>query len=248
MHVLIKKTFVASAVSALLFGPAAGATEEWRVELMPYLWAAGVNGDVAVRNRAVEIDASFSDVADSLDVGGALLMHAQRGPWVLWTQVDYLSISTDELEDGPERGTLNQDVTMATLGAGYQFASTDGRRSIDVLLGVRHLSVDTELRLRDSGRFGQDRDATDPVIILRPSFQFAEKWRFNPTLSYGAGGDSEKVWELQPQIQYRTSEHTALRFGYRRLQYELESEKGSSFDGSFEGPFVGFGGVFGGTP
>lgn len=240
----------ASAVSAILLAAAAqtatAGDRAWEIELTPYLWAAGINADVTVRNQSASVDASFSDIVDALDVGGAFLLRAQRGPWVVWTQVDYLSLSSDELDDAPAVGTLGQDVTMATLGFGRNFESTNGRRSVDVLLGARYLDVDTDLRLNGIGTFGQDRDATDPLIIIRPSFQLSERWRFNPTFSYGTGGDSEKVWEMQPQLQFTTTERTALRFGYRKLHYELESENGNVFDGAFEGPFLGFSGVFGG--
>jgi OOP family OmpA-OmpF porin len=45
------------------------------------------------------------------------------------------------------------------------------------------------------------------------------------------------------------SEHAALRFGYRKLYYEIENiSTGNSFDGSFQGPFIGIGMTFGGEP
>ena len=43
------------------------------------------------------------------------------------------------------------------------------------------------------------------------------------------------------------TERAALRFGYRKLYYEIENpSSGNSFDGSFHGPFIGVGGTFGG--
>ncbi len=62
---------------------------------------------------------------------------------------------------------------------------------MDVLLGVRYLDIETKLQFDTLGTFKRSQDYTDPLIIVRPSFQISERWRLNPTFSYGTGGDSE---------------------------------------------------------
>jgi hypothetical protein len=238
-----------SAAGGLLLAAAATpATAEgnWEFEVTPYLWAAGIAADMVVRGQPVEVDMGFSDVLDALDIGGAVLLRAQKGPWVVFTQLDYLSLSTDELEDPPAAGRVDQKVTMASLAFGREFASANGRRTIDVLVGARHFSVDTDLTLGPLG-FSDERTVNDPIIMLRPSFQISERWRLNPTFAYAVGGDSETSWEMQPTIQFQVGKTTTLRFGYRKLHYELEADAGGTFDGDFHGPFIGFGGTFGGS-
>lgn len=246
----IKKT--ASALTALYLAisalPALAAEDDtWKFELTPYLWVAGVNADVTVANRSAEVDASFSDLLENLDMAAAFLGTAQYNSWVTWLQVDYLDISSD-FSKGPSGGSLESEMTMSTFGFGRQFQGWKQGQTFDVLLGVRNLSLDNELKLDTLGDFSGDRDVTDPVIILRPSIPLSEHWRFNPTLSYGAGGDSESTYELQPQFQYQAWENTAFRFGYRKLGYDIESDRSFAFDGAFEGPFIGFGMTFGSAP
>lgn len=246
MNAVVRMTAGTMAAS-LMLGLASTANagdNDWEFELSPYLWAAGVDADVQVGNQTTSVDASFSDIVDALDIGAAILLRAQRGPWVVWTQFDYFALSTDELDDAPANGRLDSDIIMLTAGFGREFASASGRRSIDVLLGVRYLELDNTLRLDGIGTFDRKREFTDAVIILRPSFQISERWRLNPTFSFG-GGDSEGTYELQPQVQYQVTDSIGLRFGYRRLYYDIESEAGHTFDGSFHGPFIGIGGTFG---
>jgi outer membrane protein OmpA-like peptidoglycan-associated protein len=243
----IAATAVTAILAAATTSPALAADKEWNFELTPYLWGAGIDGDIVVRGQTADVDVSFSDIFDQMELGGGLLMRAERNHWVLWTQVDYMATSTSELDDPPENGRLDVDSTMLTAGFGRNFESSNGRRSVDVLLGLRYMELETTAQFATLGTFRGKRDFTDPVIIVRPSLQISDRWRFNPTFSYGTGGDSESTYELQPQVQYQATDRMALRFGYRKLYYDIENDvNGNSFDGSFNGPFIGFGFTFGG--
>ena len=249
----------ASAIAALLAiggtAPLAQAQDrEWKFEITPYLWAAGIDADVTVGSQTaagaqtVKVDKSFSDILDAVDIAGDLLVVAQYGHAVFWGQADYLSLTSDNLDDAPSRGSLDTEAVMATAGIGYQFDGWKEGQSFDVLIGARHLTLKNTLKLDALGTFKSDKDFTDPVIILRPSLRLSKRWRFNPTLSYGTGGDSEKTYELQPQFQFQMSEHWAMRFGYRRLYYDIKAESGNRFDGAFQGLIIGIGGTFGSKP
>lgn len=225
----------------------AGEEDTWKVEFTPYVWAAGLDADVTIANRTANVDASFSDLLDNLDMAAAFLATAQYNSWVTWLQVDYLDMSTD-FSKGPASGSVDTEMTMSTFGFGYQFQGWKPGQTFDVLLGVRNLKLDNKLKMGVLGEFSSDRSITDPVVIVRPSIPLSEHWRFNPTLSYGTGGDSEKTYELQPQFQYQAWKNGAFRFGYRKVGYDIESSRGNTFDGAFEGPFIGFGMTFGSAP
>lgn len=217
----------------------------WKFEITPYLWAAGLDADLTVGAQTAEVDYSFSDLADDLNKTASFLGTAQYNSWVTWAQVDYLDLSKD-LAKGAVTGSLDTTLTMSTFGIGYQFSGWKERQTFDVLLGVRNLSLDNELTVDGVGDFSNDKSFTDPVIIIRPSIQLSDKWRFNPTLSFGKGGDSETTYEMQPQFQHQTWENAAIRFGYRKLHYTIESDDGQNeFDGEFAGPFIGIGWTFG---
>jgi hypothetical protein len=141
-------------------------------------------------------------------------------------------------------GRLESDTTITTLAIGYQFLGSGGK-TYDLMIGTRKVSMDNTLTLNGlaGSPFRGDRDVRDTVVVFRPSIPLSEKWRFNPTLSYGSG-DSEKTYELWPQFQYQFTPNWAARLGYRRLAYDIETSAGNRFDGSFEGFVIGFGGTF----
>jgi hypothetical protein len=215
-------------------------------EITPYIWAASLDADVTVRGRNADIDTDPEDTFDALKIGGSLLSALQYGSLVVYAQGDFLELDSDELDNAPTRGDLEVDTTIATLGLGYQFPGWSDRQTFDVLLGARYFKVQSELTLDRSGTFRGDQDYLDPVLIVRPSIRISDRWRFNPTLSYGTGGDSEESYELWPQVQFDINDNIALRFGYRKLHYEVESgRRGNAFDGAFEGGMLGLGGKFG---
>ncbi len=251
MNKRIRTVAAAIAVSSVLGSSAAIAQENaWGFEVTPYLWASGIDADVAVRGREGEVDLKFDDLIDAVDIAGALLGVAYYNRFVVWTQLDYMSLDSNELDsdEQPARGRLESDVFMGTLAFGYGFGEPNGRRNVDVLLGARYADIENEITL-NIGRFKRARDYLDPVLIVRPSFRLSERWRFNPTFSIGGGGDSELIWELQPQIQFQINDNLAVRFGYRNLYYDIESNsQQNEFDGSFKGFLLGLGGTFGNRP
>ena len=227
---------------------AQAAETPWSLEVTPYLWGVGVKGDLTVRGRTAKIDQSFSDILDQLDIGGSVLAVGHYNHLVTWTQLDYLATDTNQLDksDQPTGGRFESDVFIGTLAIGYEFGDFLSKRSLDVLLGGRYFDMDNTLTINTLGKAKRKRDYLDPLLIVRPSFRISQRWRFNPTFSYGEGGDSEKTWELQPQVQFQISDKVALRFGYRKLHYEIKSDSHSNeFDGDFEGVVLGVGGTFG---
>jgi hypothetical protein len=241
---------VATTLAIAAVAPRAHAQDEnWGFEVSPYLWAAGLDADVTLANQTANVKRDFSDIVDSLDVGGGIMAGALLDRFVVVTQLDYISLDSDELDDAPARGRLESELFMAMLALGYRFGGDTPGKHIDVLLGARNLSLDNTLTLDGLGRFEGDKDFLDPILMLRPSFPLGQRWRLNATLSYGAGGDSEKTWELQPHVQFQINDHLAARFGYRRLHYEIDAENGrNKFDGAFEGLILGIGGTFGAAP
>lgn len=215
----------------------------WQGELTPYLWTAGIDGDLTMQGRKVEAEEGFENLSKSIDVSGAFLGILQRGDLVMMAQYDNLSIDTEELSNVPEGSFLESNVQIVTVAAGIQVDGAKGK-TYDLLLGARRLQLDNEITLNNASTFESDQHFNDLVVVIRPSIPLSQKWRFNPTMSIG-GGDSNRTYELQPQVQYQLSNNLALRFGYRTLYYDLEGKReNAAFDGAFQGFLVGLGGIF----
>ncbi len=234
-------------IAIVMTVPAHAQEKDWKFEVTPYLWMAGIEGDVTVGDTTLEADVGFSDILDAVDASFAFLSVTQYKQWVIWTQLDYMSLSTDNLDDPPPNSEINTDVIILTAAGGYQFSGPFGEGStVDALIGIRYLGIDNEIEI---GPLSADksRNITDVVLVLRPSAilfkeTFKGRLRFNPTLSIG-GGDSDLTYELQPQLQYQITEHFAGRLGYRRLFYDISGDR-ADFEATFHGLIVGIGGTF----
>lgn len=240
-----KRILGAVAAVSLMMASAAMAAEPqgWKVEVTPYLWLFGIDGDVTLNGQETEFDRSAGDVLDGTDAGGSLLTVVQYDRFLFWGQVDFLSYDTDELdiEDRPEGGRFETDTVLGELAVGYQLDGWAEGQTFDILAGVRTLSMENTLTVygvgtveRDDLDDDSDTDSrVDGILVVRPSIPvFPSKisgLRFNPTLGIG-GGDSDLVYELQPQLQYQITEYVAARLGYRTVGYHIKGDNAKRED------------------
>ncbi len=243
--VRIGAAIMAFLVYALLAGSAWAADGGWKFELTPYIWGVGIDGDITVRGTKVEVDAGFDDLIDKVDFGGSFLAVAQKGQWVNWLQVDYFEISDDKNVDriGGAKVEVESDTLFLTVATGIQVDGWKKGQTFDILGGLRYARMDNELTISGVGSADRTSNIYDAVLVLRPSFPLSQRWRFNPTLSIGAG-DSDLTYELQPQFQFNFTDTWAGRIGYRRLYYDTEGSSGNKFKGSFHGFILGLGATF----
>jgi len=249
---------LAATAAMLAAGPVAASEQEgFQLEITPYAWLQGVDGTIAAAGRRADFDQGFSDLVDNVDVAASALVIASVNRFVLFGQYDFvnLGLNGDDAEDIndvlPPGSKLDGDLDeeIATGAIGYRFDTFGEENTLDVLVGVRDFSGDTELRVTGFPTRKNEIESTDTIVMLRPSFQLSEKWRLNPTFSYAVSGDADTHYELQPQIQYQFSDSFALRFGYRRLHYDVEEGTKNTNDYQkadidFSGLILGIGWVF----
>ena len=219
----------------------------WQLELTPYAWLAGLEGDVTVRGQKADFDKSFSDLFDAVDMAGSLLAIAQYDRYLVWGQVDYISSSTDKLdvEDQPQHGSLDSKMLLGEVAVGYQVDGWLKGQTFDLLVGVRTLHTENDLELNGGRSVSRDNDIVDPIFVVRPSIQVLpskiQGLRFNPTLAIGGGGDSDLVYEMMPQFQYEINDTMAARIGYRRIGYQFKGDRDNELNIDLAGLFVGLG-------
>jgi len=80
-----------------------GSSDGWEFVLAPYMWMAGINGDARVRGIPAPVKADFSDVWDSLELGGMIHLEASKKNWTLLFDGAYLGL-------GDARGPLDADL------------------------------------------------------------------------------------------------------------------------------------------
>jgi hypothetical protein len=234
---------VAMSLSAVAY---ASDQEGLQLELTPYVWGAGIDGKVSAKGQTAHFDYSVSDLLSKVDAGFMGLAVGSYNRFVVYVDYDYIGLSDDAktgngaIVPAGTKIEVDIDTTIATYAVGYRF-DTFGENTIDVMVGQRTLGLNETLKFPNV-KFDNDASLSDTIVMVRPSFRFAEKWRLNPTLSYGISGDSDTTYELSPQIQWDFSKALAVRFGYRTLFYEEGGR--DKLDISLEGLFVGVGWIF----
>lgn len=225
--------------------------EGWSFEVTPYIWFAGIEGDVTVGGKKADFEKDASDLLDMLDVGGSVRIGAEHDRFLIGALVDYFSMSTSKLdvEDQPQGGRLDTDMMMIEGAVGYRVDGWAEGQSFGLMVGVRHLQIDNELKLTGGGTFSRDNEITDAMIFILPSVPLfpnsVEGLRFNPVLGIGAG-DSDLAYELFPQIQYQINDNLVVRFGYRRVGWKFKGDRNedNELDISLAGLTVGLGLTF----
>lgn len=221
----------------------------WQLEITPYAWLAGLEGDVTVNGQEADFEKSFSDIVDAVELGGSLLAIAQYDRILIWGQVDYFSMSTDEMdvEDQPAGGTLDSKLLLGEVAVGYQLDGWMDGQTFDFLVGARTLHMENDLALKDGRAASRENDLVDPIFVMRPSIPVLpskiDGLRFNPTLAVGAGGDADLVYEMMPQFQYEISDTIAARLGYRTVGYKFKGDNNdeNELNINLSGLFVGLG-------
>jgi len=240
MYKLLGAAVAAATLSLTV--PAANAADN-SFTLTPYLWTLGMDGEIEVNGENTDVSADFADVIENLDFGGSVLLEADVGNWVSYAIVDYVKIDSGDVSTRvPGRDAeLELSSWLATLATGYRVHMSE-RSTIDVQVGMRIATMESELSIEGVGSRGSDVTVYDGIIQLRPRLALSQNWTFSPTLSIGAG-DSDLTWELSPQFVYDSDCGWDVRVGYRNLNYDFE--KGSdSFDLSIKGPMIGVGFTF----
>ncbi len=251
----MKKSMVGIVVAAaLITSVISGMAQDkqgWQFEVTPYGWFAGLEGDITVNGTKVDFDKSFSDLFDALEFGGSLRLGATYDRYMVGALIDCFSLSTDELdvEDRPAGGSLDSKILLTEAAVGYRVDGWAEGQSFGLMVGVRNLHIDNDLKLKDGQSFSRKNDVTDVMFYVLPSIPVLpskiDGLRFNPVLGIGVG-DSDLSYELFPQFQYQITELLAARVGYRTVGWKFKGDnnKDNKLNVSLSGFTAGLGLTF----
>jgi len=233
-------------LSALLVAQPAQADDGWTFKLIPYAWLTGLSGNVATLPGApeAEIDLSFRDILENLDVAAFAFGEARHGDLFFRGEFTYAKISTDADTPGPlfSGADLTAKTFMAGLAGGYTLMRGP-EYQIDAFAGFRVWSIDTKLRLNRGllapRKVSDSETFVDPVVGASVGYRFAPDWSIAASASiggFGAGADLE--WGGTAIVTYHVSENWGVVAGYRYLA--VDYEKGDFvFDVEQQGPQIG---------
>ena len=204
------------------------ANDRWHSTLFLYLWATSLNGTAAVRGNEVNVDESFSDLADNLAGAFAARFESQKGKWGYF--LDGMYVKLDPSTTTPA-GTVNTDVKNFIFEAGgvYHFSPV-----IQGLFGARYQDLELDLNLPRIGTVSGKQDWTDGFIGLRLVPVRTDRWRVWLRGDVGVVGDSETTWNAVIGAGYRFNPKWSLVAAYRILSNDY-IDGGFKYDVDQEG-------------
>jgi hypothetical protein len=222
--------------------------DDLHVSFTPYLWLAGINGDVGIprNNDEVEVDRSFGDILGDLKFAFMGTVDADYHRFVAHVDTIYLNLGADvERVDSLifTEGEFDAKLLIVTGALGYRVVDR-GPMFVDVYAGGRLVSLDVDLALEGPL---QTREASvspsnvSPLIGGKARFPLSDRWAL--ALQGDIGFDSDVKWQLAATVQYQLGEHWRAGVGYRHLALHHDKED-SELDIALSGPLVAFTYIF----
>lgn len=240
-----KKFRALSTSAALVLGLSAGsvsaAENEWEWSIALYGWMAGLNDTIRVNDREIgEIDMSFSDILNDLDMTVMLHGEGVRGNWGFFADVLYLDIS-DSRTGNLTTTDWSISSTIFELAGVYRPSGTPV--GFEPFAGLRYFSMDVELSNQLVNTSSSESYA-DFLVGARYTGEINQNWfyRFRGDVS---AGETDGTWSVSGVAGYRFGKqrNMSVLLGYRHLEIDLEDDQGPvtvSQDLTMSGPFVAF--------
>lgn len=252
VHFLRAAVCVAGAAFALGAGlptqaqAPAPASDGWSFGLTPYVWFAGLEGDVGAISGLppVSVDAGFGDIIENTDFTFMLAAEARRGRFGVITDLSYLALSSDGDTPGALFSTAEVESTtfFATVAGAYRVWADD-RIAVDGAVGARVWYVDTKIDLGAglvAARSIEDDEVwADPVIGVRSRAELGRSFSLIGAADIGGFGlASDFTWQILGTLAYEVADWVSVRAGYRHLEVDYEDD-GFVWDVELSGPLVG---------
>jgi hypothetical protein len=226
----------------MLVVSAAPVQAQLEYSLTPYLWATGLDGSIGIGDRAVDLDWSFSDITDNLEIAGLLHFEAQGPVFGLIAEGVFLGLGQDvEAIPGAK---VDVDNLMFEL-----LSSWDWTPAVQVIFGARYVELDTEIQLPAVGpvagptKLSTSQKWVDPVVGLRYGGQLNRRGTWNSNFradfaGFGLGDGSELTWNVRVNLGYKFNDTVALWGGYHWMDIDYDN-KGFVYDVLQQGPEIG---------
>ncbi|WGF90417.1 hypothetical protein [Marinivivus vitaminiproducens] len=228
---------------------------QWQLTISPYLWAAGLDGDVSVGSIDGELEQDFDDILDDLVFGGMLLVDARKDRYGIAFNSFFVRTQSDA-DSGGLSASLESDTAAFQLSGYYQALTWRPRGddgftvAVEPYAGARLTYIRNELQGRFDDGAGAvtereaDRNETwvDPVVGTRLILHLGERWSFRLAGDIGGFGlGSDLSWAAQGLLGYTVAFgrfNTVLGVGYQALSWDYDDDD-FEWDVTQHGPVIG---------
>ena len=237
-------------IGILLGGAPALADDGWQFRLSPYIWFAGLKGDVGTIPPlpTAPVDVSASDALSDTEASFMILLDARKQRHGVFADLLYSDVQSDE-ERVPQpiglKMKTTSKTTIFTLAYQYELYRQD-QTVVDLLAGVRYWDLDSELRFKGglgilAGRkISNDESWFDPTLGVKGRTPLGSS-RFYVEGGAGYGGfgvGSDHFYEISANVGYQWNKSIGTALGYRMFDVDYDDD-GYVYDVKQQGWQVG---------
>lgn len=245
----MKSLWLAGVFLALISTSAwAQESDSWDWKIAPYLWAVGINGDIAIGPIEQEVDMSFGDILSDFELGGAVYAEVGKDKHAVHVDYTYIRLRPDPTElpapPFPPESELASKMTINIFEAAYnyRFNGTDDGPSL--VLGARLLDIAMRMSPGDLPAVEAGPDWWDYFVGVKTHNAISAKWDFDFYGTIGTGG-SDLPWTVQAMFGRRYSNGNRLGIGARVWGIDYSKNQGladqfSALDLTFYGLVLGY--------
>jgi len=218
----------------------------WTFQITPYLWAAGLDGDVRLGPNAplTHVDASFGDILDHLRFAAMATVEVRYARFGVVADLIYLSLAASATGPfGFLNAQLKDKTFIATVSGAYR-AVDAGSWWLDLEAGARVWAMDVDLGfsvvpLGVSRNYSVSKSWADPIIGIRARAYLNQQFFIQGYADVGGFGVASKsTWQLAGLIGYQYSPTISFIAGYRYMAVDYNRD-GFLWDVSMSGPVFG---------
>src|SRR6202789_1397357 len=222
------------------------ANDVWHVSASPYLWLAGLNGDLNLSGHEAAVHQSFGDIFSNLKVGVMGLGEVRRGRVGVLTDLLFVRVGDQGAVPVPQLPfPVQVKLTSTTFTLTPEFAYrvySQKHFAADVLGGLRyyHLGANSNFNAGPLGQFSYSgtndwADVTAGARLLA---------RVTPKIGAfligdAGGGGSSPTWEIVYGAGYKVLKNATAQIGYRRLYFNRQDGSNFGLEATQQGLILG---------
>ena len=215
--------------------PAAQAADEVEYLFIPYLWTAGLDGDVGIGSTTVSVDVSFSDLAEYVDTGGSAIFEARADQWSYMVDAFFIRL-THVTETSPVNVDVEVEMTILETAAAYRLGDPG---SLEVIAGARYMDLSTDFDFSIGPDLDSKDDWVDPFVGGRFRIPLGVDWNLQLRGDIGGFGvGSDLALNALIGLGWEVSDSVAIASAYRFLDTDFD-DNGFIYDIAMSGLALG---------
>ena len=220
-------------------------SDQWDWKVSPYLWGINMAGDTSIGPIEQDVDVSFSNIMDNMELAGQLYAELGKGNHAVHVDYTYLRLRPEPTELSappfPPNTGLSTKITARIFEPAYNYR-WNGPDGPAFVIGARWTDMSIRMSPANLPAVSSGPVWWDYFVGIKTHNAISANWDFDFYGTVGAG-DSDLPWTLQAMFGRRYSNDNRLQLGFRLWGIDYSQGKGlerTQLDLNYYGFVVGY--------